>query len=63
MKFCNDQIAYFKNSESEIITTDKVTYGDFKGKYILVIHEGLKSAPHLLDKETIAFLLKELPKL
>ena len=57
----------FTNSQGEVIDIIEVVRGAFKGSHILRIHDdpNVSSviAIHLLDKETIAFLLEELPKL
>ena len=57
----------FTNSQGELISINEIVKGDFRGLHVLRIHDdpNVSSviAIHLLDKETIAFLLEELPKL
>lgn len=55
------------NSESEKIEIREITNGGaFHGQHILILHDNKATqaeAPHLLDRATIEFLLKELPRL
>jgi hypothetical protein len=55
------------NSEDESISIIEVEKGWFTGQHVLCIHDDKEvsdtKAMHLLDKETIAFLLEELPKI
>lgn len=59
--------AELTNSQGELIEIRKVRKKPFTGQHILVMYDDLAAsnvrAIHLLDKETIAWLLKELPKL
>lgn len=60
-------VAKLVNSEFEIIDIAKVDTGSFTGQYILRIHDDKHIsntiAMHLLDKQTVRFLLEELGKL
>ena len=55
------------NSQNETLSIGKIQGGMFEGQHLLCIHDDKEVsdtiAMHLLDKETIAFLLEELPKL
>ena len=59
--------AQLTNSQNELMTIVEITAGPFTGQSVLRIHDDPSVsntvAIHLLDKETIAFLLEELPKL
>jgi hypothetical protein len=58
-------MSYMQNSENEKIEVATVQKGDFIGQKVLVIHcehTGI-AAPHLLDKSTVEYLLKELIEL
>jgi len=61
----NTRVTTFNNSEGETIAIDHIVKGEFAGHYVLIIvgDEPGEIAPHLLDKGTIEWLLRELPKL
>jgi hypothetical protein len=61
----SEVITVVDNSENERLSINKITHGKFKGQYVLYVYDDERNpvAPHLLDKKTRDWLLKELPKL
>jgi hypothetical protein len=58
-------MSYILNSENEKIEIAVIDNGNFAGQKLLVLHceHTGAAAPHLLDKTTVEYLLKELIEL